>query len=366
MSSEMSASVRRVEAADAESISLPDARPSLTPVIAIPARNEEMFLPRLIEALARQTVHKEPSARPLDVVLVINNTMDKSRDAVAAAAERVPELRVIVEEVWYLPEHAHVGSARRRAADIAASLQPAGAILTTDADAVPADDWIEANLKALEAGADLVGGQIFGDPEEEARLGAGFLRRAGLHARYTARCDELAALLDPIAHDPWPRHQDHTGASLAVRSTVYEAVGGLDALPFREDLAFVSKVRAAGFRLTHPLDVKVTVSARTAGRAPGGMADCVATWVREDAAGHPVRVECPIAIETRLRRRRSLRALGPFGGEGGAGASLLSPEGLIERFAANDPDAPATVDAELAIARIEARIAEARRLSDVG
>ena len=100
----------------------------------------------------------------------------------------------------------------------------------------PADSWVEANLKAIAAGADIVGGCIVGDPDEEARLGPGFLHRARLHARYGELRDELAALIDPLDHDPWPRHHDHTGGSLAVRSSVYRAVGGMDAVPFREDL----------------------------------------------------------------------------------------------------------------------------------
>ena len=119
--------------------------------------------------------------------------------------------------------------------ELAAEAAPAGVILTTDADASPADSWVEANLRALAVGVDIVGGYIVGDPDEEARLGPGFLHRARLHARYGELRDELAALIDPLDHDPWPRHHDHTGGSLAVRSSVYRAVGGMDAVPFRED-----------------------------------------------------------------------------------------------------------------------------------
>jgi Glycosyl transferase family 2 len=343
---------------------------ALLPVVAIPARDEEALLPRLIAALGRQRIGLEchcpgmdggaTGPLPLEVVIVLNNTEDGSKAAVEAAALQAPWLRIRLEEVRYPPEHAHVGSARRRAMQIAADLQPAGVILTTDADAVPADDWIAANLRAIAAGADLVGGRIIGDPEEEALLGPGFLRRAALHARYSALCDELASVLDPLPHDPWPRHQDHTGASLAVRATVHAAVGGLDPLPFREDLAFVSKVRAAGYRLAHPVDVEVTVSARTVGRAPGGMADCLKTWLRDEAAGVPVRVECPSAVEARLRRRKAIRELArtwtvpaPF-----------SAAALVERFASDDPDAPAAAEAEPALAGLEAMIAEARRRPD--
>ena len=266
-------------------------KPSTTfiPVVAVPARNEEVLLPRLLAALNRQTVVPRLGA-PLDVVIVLNNITDGSRGAVAEAARQASGLRIVVEDIIYPAERAHVGSARRRAMEIAAGLRPDGVILTTDADTVPADDWIEANLRAIVAGADLVGGRITGDPEDEARLGEGFQRRARTHARFKELRDELAALIDPLPHDPWPRHQDHTGASLAVRANVHTAVGGLDPLPFREDLAFVSKVRAAGFWLRHPLDVRVTVSARTLGRAPGGMADCLRNWLHEEERGTPIRL----------------------------------------------------------------------------
>ena len=342
------------------------AEPVLVPVVAVPARNEEALLPRLIAALGRQTSSAHAGmggvyaggSNPLrlEVVIVLNNTVDGSKAAVEKAARRAPWLRIRVEEVNYAPEQAHVGSARRRAMEISAELQPAGVILTTDADAVPADDWIEANLRAISAGADLVGGRITGDSEEEKLLGPGFLRRAALHARHAALCDELAAVIDPLPHDPWPRHQDHTGASLAVRSSVYSAVGGLDPTPFREDLVFVSKVRSEGYLVAHPLDVAVTVSARTFGRAPGGMADCLRAWLREEAAGVAVRVECPRAVEARLLRRKAIRGLASGGNE----PRLLSAAALVERFAADEPDAPATVEAERAIPILEARVAELR------
>jgi hypothetical protein len=144
-------------------------------------------------------------------------------------------------------------------------------------------------------------------------------------------------------------------------------------LPFREDLGFVSKARAAGQRLVHPLDVVVTVSARTEGRAPGGMADCVRSWVREEAAMAPVLVECPSRVEDRLRLRRALRDRSH---DERAARALLRARGfrlsekairpvlsLIECFAADEPDAPATTPAMVAIARIEQRISHMRERS---
>lgn len=334
------------------------------PVVAVPARDEEARLPRLINALARQTALASLEDA-LDVVIVVNNSSDASARVASEAASCHPRLRLDLLDVAYPAHEAHVGTARRQAMDRAAVLAPDGIILTTDADAVPADDWIARTLDAFDGGADLVGGHIVGDPDEEARLGPGFARRASLHARYAQLRDELAALIDPLDHDPWPRHQDHTGASIAVRSATYRALGGLEPLPFREDLAFVAKVRAAGLRVVHPLDVVVTVSARTEGRAPGGMAACLRTWLQEEEALAPVLLECPARVEARLRLRKALRDLPPASARAHLQAQgLLTSDddarevpALIEAHAADDPDAPASTPAVLAIADLEQRIA---------
>lgn len=249
---------------------------------------------------------------------------------------------------------------------------PAGAILTTDADAVPAENWIEANLRSIGAGADLVGGRIVGDRYEEEALGPGFLRRARMYATYADLCDELAAIIDPLDHDPWPRHRDHTGASLAVRNDVYRSVGGMDPLPFREDIGFVRKVQRSGFLLCHPKDVTVTVSARTIGRAQGGMADCLRNWIDQEEAGEPVLLECPRSVERRLILRRRLRSLEGSSPERvlkklddlGLRAEELGSQptvaNLLAQFAADDHDVRGTVPASLAIAQLEQMIAMRR------
>jgi hypothetical protein len=50
------------------------------------------------------------------------------------------------------------------------------------------------------------------------------------------------------------------GKSPVVRSKIAGALGGIPPLPSREDLAFVAKAVAAGYRLRHALDITVGVS----------------------------------------------------------------------------------------------------------
>ena len=283
----------------------------LRPVVAVPAKNEAERLPKLLAALARQT-WLSTSLRPLDVIVVLNNCDDYSADVVDAAAKRHAALRVDVTNVQFPPPWAHVGTTRRLAMERARNCGgPDCVLFSTDADAAPASDWIEASLRFIRAGADLVGGHIIGDRREEALLGPSFNRRATHHLEYAMLVDRLASLVNPDSHDPWPRHADHTGASLAVRGDVYSALGGIPAICFREDVAFVAKAIAAGYRLRHPLAVRVGVSARLDGRAPGGMADCLKAWLAAEANGLPHLVDDGAAAFHRLARRRRARAAHP-------------------------------------------------------
>lgn len=279
----------------------------LHPVVAVPARNEVARLPMLLQALAAQTWLTKPCRR-LDVVLVLNNSVDGSRQLIEAARSLYPGLRLEVIDIELPPQRAHVGWARRIAMDRAYSKRAAsGALLSTDADAIPASNWIDATLDAIRAGADLVGGKIIGNKPEEAALGKSFVRRAMRHLEYAEMTDHLVSLMRPVVHDPWPRHSDHTAASLAVRSEVYAALGGIPPLPSGEDLAFVARAVTAGYRLRHPLDVRVGVSARLEGRARGGMADTLKEWVAAEATGQPHFVEIPDSIFARLAGGRRLR-----------------------------------------------------------
>jgi Glycosyl transferase family 2 len=320
------------------------------PIVCVPARNEAERLPHLIEALRNQTwiqTHK----RALSIVLVLNNCTDDSRAVVKRIALGAPELSVHLLELNFERERAHVGSARRLAMNTAISMIPDDPLLlSTDADAVPRHDWVDANLRAIAGGADLVGGHIVGNKDEEAHLGPGFVRRATRHLYYIKLIDRLAALVDPSLEDPWPRHTDHTGASIAVRGEVYAAVGGMSALPFREDVAFVQKICRAGYRLRHSLDVEVTVSARLDGRAPGGMTDCLKSWMADELNGIPHLVDDPRAIVLRLRQLRDKReSTIPHEWEGRM---------LIHNSAAPEPSESRTrTDVETAISQLERLIA---------
>jgi hypothetical protein len=345
----------------------PPEDPFWHPIVAVPARNEAQRIPALIRALGRQTWLAHP-ARRLPVVILLNNCTDHSFSTATTAASNHPNLMIQLGSVNFSASDAHVGTARRLATEIAFAARPHpthSVVMMTDADATPEPDWVEANLRAVAEGADLVGGLIVPNTPEQAFPGNGFRRRMERQLHYARLSDRLASLIDPLSHDPWPRHGDHTGASIAVRAAVYAKVGGVPALSVREDLAFVSLVRAAGYRVRHPLDVRVRVSARTKGRAFGGMADCLRMWASAEAAAKPHLVEDPTRIAARLRMRRRLRMSEEPARLGKDGRSLdvttrlpLSSElgtsipALLEALVPDDPDAEPCVPIERAIVDI--------------
>ena len=235
--------------------------------VCVPARNEAAQLPILLDALAAQTV-----AGRIAVALCINNTDDDSVAVVAdIAARQASRLDVRIDECALTPRVAHVGTARRRAMDAGlALLDGGGLLLSTDADCRPPPGWIAANLAAFANGADIVGGRIVLDDAEP--IAPGVVATMARYDRYWAAVREIEDTIDPSPHDPPPRHGDHTGASLAIDAALYRAAGGVPAVACGEDRALVIAAVGAGGRLTHPLSVWTRVSARTQGRAAGGMA----------------------------------------------------------------------------------------------
>ncbi len=168
---------------------------------------------------------------------------------------------------------------------LAASRAPRPVILTTDADGIVARDWLAANLAEIDAGADAVGGDVRLHPDELGALPAEVRRCIALDERYRRLVTRLRDRLEPAAHDPTPRHDQHVGASLALTAAIYRRIGGLPPLPSSEDQACVRRVRAAGGRVRHSPRVRVWTSGRFSGRAEGGMASTLRSWAASGPDG---------------------------------------------------------------------------------
>jgi hypothetical protein len=148
-------------------------------------------------------------------------------------------------------------------------------LLTTDADGRVPADWIKANLAIIESGAQVVAGRAEIDPFEAKNIPNILHEDDARECHYGRLAGEIDALLDPDPSDPWPRHSEHSGASLAVTLPAYRIAGGIPLVSPGEDRAFVEALKRTDARIRHASEIAVVVSGRIVGRAIGGMADTI-------------------------------------------------------------------------------------------
>jgi Glycosyl transferase family 2 len=247
-------------------------------VAAIPVRNEEDRIIPCLQALANQT------GRTVDhVVLLLNNCTDGTAKLVTDRTRTWP-FQLTVEHCGFPPAIAHAGAARRKAMDLAGAIAgPNGILFATDADGVVASNWVDRTLAAFRLGVGVVCGRAVIDPEEARAIPEELHRREGAEIAYATVLDRIFDIIDPDPLDPWPRHTEHSGASIAVTAGAWAAAGGIPPHPLGEDRAFIAALRCIDAPIRHAPDVTVTVSGRLVGRAKGGMADTMARrMIRQD------------------------------------------------------------------------------------
>lgn len=236
-------------------------------VVAIPVRNEEARLHGCLTALARQ------SLVPDHIFLLLNNCTDNSAEIAGAAAAARTE--IVVSELQLPAPRATAGEARRLALAAAAALAgPDGVIITTDADCQPGPDWVAKNLQEIARGADVVCGAARIVPEPGQAISLGLYFDLARESMYASLLDEIASLVDPDPADPWPRHQQHSGASIAMTTDILKQAGGAPHVASGEDRALIARLRAVDARIRHA-QIPVVVSGRLEGRAAGGMAETI-------------------------------------------------------------------------------------------
>lgn len=267
--------------------------------VAIPVHNEANLITPCLMALARQTV-----AEAFDVVVLLNNCSDGTEIVVERLARMLP-FRLQVHEYWLDPNVLNAGVARRLAMLHAASFVGAsGVLLTTDADATVPADWIEANLRHIDAGCDAVAGMTRMDPEDEATLPAHLGEDEARVMIFAGLLDEIDSLLDPCEGDSLPRHTEHSGASIAVRAELHNRVGGFAGLASGEDRRFFQALQLHDAKIRHAPEIVVTVSGRLTGRAAFGMAETMTRRMRQP----DVWLDDDLESASRRARRTGLRA----------------------------------------------------------
>ena len=293
-------------------ISFPPPRPGLRLSVVIPARNEAAGLTKTLTALAGQVDAADIPLVPdcYEVLLLVNNCSDETAEVARGFSRQFPRLALHVAEITLPPALAHVGAARRLLMDEACRRllrcrRTGGVIASTDGDTRVAPDWVFQTLHEVASGAEAVGGRVrverHGHEDRHARL---YSARDTAYRRGLTR---LEGFLDPDPADPWPRHFQFFGGSLAITAAAYLHAGGLPVLPCLEDVALEERLRRMDIPIRHSPAVRVTTSARQDGRTALGLSTQLREWGEMGRAGHAHWVQQPAAVEVRLRARHGLR-----------------------------------------------------------
>ncbi len=303
---------------------LPD--PYLRLSVVLPAKDEAENIPLALDALrCQQQLTGEPMPYPCyEVLLLLNNCTDDSAAVTERYQTRYPAFPLRVAVVQLPPERANVGTARRMLMDVAQSRlqqanQLAGIIASTDADTVVDSCWMAHILSEIDGGCDMVGGRILTRSDGQA-VRLNYLR----DCTYRMLIARLEDRLDPLAHDPWPRHFQHFGANMAITCTAYEQIGGLPKVPYLEDEALYRALLRTDYRVRKSPLVRVVTSTRTTGRAEIGFSEQLRYWEGINQLRQCQLVEPAGAIYRRLQNRRQLRLLWQ-NRAGGVPTTLLSP-----------------------------------------
>ncbi len=239
-------------------------------VVAIPVKNEAARIADCLLALDRQQAEAAP-----EILLLLNDCTDETGAIVRTLMPSL-SVRLHIVETTFTARNANAGHARSLAMRLAAeAASRTGVLLTTDADGRVAPDWLAANLAALRAGAEAVAGRAQLDPVEAALIPAHLHDDDARECAFGTMLDEIDCLVDPDPFDPWPRHTEHSGASIAVTCAAWRRAGGMPAPQLGEDRAFFAALRRVDAAIRHDPAVQVVVSGRTDGRARGGMADTI-------------------------------------------------------------------------------------------
>jgi glycosyltransferase involved in cell wall biosynthesis len=188
--------------------------------VVIPARNEAIFIPRVIQAVLAQ----RPAGVDLEVIVVDDGSTDGTAEAARAAG---------ASAVVHAGAGGNPAAARNRGAAVATG----DPLVFLDADCIPAQGWLAAILAAHERGATVVGGALDLPP--------------GLPA--SARCDYYCGWYLVHSRRPAGEVPHHPPPNLSVRRGPFLSTSGFtEEQPFsytNEERAWQAALRRAGHRI---------------------------------------------------------------------------------------------------------------------
>jgi len=221
--------------------------------VVVPARDEQDRVEECLRSVLAALAAVTPRVRVAACVV-----LDRCRDGTARAVARAAEASGGVLDAVVNEESRAVGELRTQGLVHLLRRLPVEHtwLLSTDADTRVPVSWVRDHLRHADSGVDAVAGVV--DLDDPRALPADVL------SRYTGL---VAAGVDGHVHT-------HAyAANLGVRAAAFLDVGGFPVVAAGEEHALLHRLRTRGYVVRAPADVTARTSARTAGRARGGLAD---------------------------------------------------------------------------------------------
>lgn len=277
--------------------------------IIVPARNEARNIRKTLDALRLQTDKSGLPVNPqlYEVLLLVNNCSDQTFAIAKNYQKKHTAFPLHVAEIQLPPKKANIGFVRRRLMDeayrrLTVNGNLKGIIASTDGDTQVDACWVYHIMQEIDNGCDAVGGRIL------TRRNKNISRIYHLRdVAYRSLLSQAEALIDPEKHDPWPRHFQYFGASMAVTCNVYHQVGRLPQVPYLEDNAFHQALQRMDIRIRKTPAVKVYTSTRMAGRVEVGFSEQLKKWSGYIKNGYTQEVEPVEAWLIKFKTRQILR-----------------------------------------------------------
>lgn len=277
--------------------------------VIVPAQDEAQNIKKTLDALRLQTDDQGTFLNPqlYEVLLLVNNSCDQTFEIVKFYQQQFPAFPLHLANVQLPPEKANIGFVRRLLMDeayqrLCLNTDNEGIIASTDGDTQVDCCWIFHIMKEISNGCHAVGGRILTHKNKSiSRL---------FHLRdvaYRSLLAQAEAILDPEEHDPWPRHYQYFGASMAVTCAIYQQVGRLPQVPFLEDSAFHQALQRMDVRIRKTPAVKVYTSTRMNGRVEIGFSEQLKKWSVYDEHGYKQEVEPAQACLIEFKSKNLLR-----------------------------------------------------------
>ncbi|MGB3586110.1 MAG: glycosyltransferase [Tunicatimonas sp.] len=289
---------------------LPDPHSNLQASVIVPAKNEEVSIELVLEALCHQ-YNEEGKALDYsiyEVILFVNNCTDRTAEVAQRFAGRNPKLALYIYEAHVPPHQANIGFIRRTLMDKAYNRLMSigryrGVIISTDGDTIVSSTWLHHTLQAVRMGADAVGGRILTQAQEGCDYRLFYLQ----DVCYRFLQAELESTIDPNTDDSWPRHFQNFGPSLAVTAEMYDRAGRLPIVPCLEDVYFYEALQRCDARIRHCPKVQVTTSTRLEGRVDFGFSKQLQTWEEMHQKQIPLEVRSAEEWQCRFQLQKALR-----------------------------------------------------------